>query len=248
MKVMAHRGYSGAYPENTMLAFRKAVEAGTDGVELDVHETKDGQLVVFHDETVDRTTDGSGEIRSYTLAELKRFNAAKLYQETLPFEPIPSFEEYCAWAAGQEIFTNIEIKTDNVFYPDIERKTWEMVVRYGLEERVMFSSFNHISLLRLRKIVPPEIELGALVPRIDGLKVFPGEYCQAAGFQAYHPPIEFLNRENVQSCKDHGVKVNAWTVNDMAGLEKLWALGCEGIITNFPCIAKGWLQSRSTEN
>ena len=78
MKVIAHRGYSGAFPENTMLAFRKAVEAGTDGIELDVHETKDGQLVVFHDETIDRSTDGAGPILSYTLSELKAFNAAKL--------------------------------------------------------------------------------------------------------------------------------------------------------------------------
>lgn len=244
MKVMAHRGYSGAYPENTMLAFRKAVEVGTDGIELDVHETKDGQLVVFHDEVLDRTTDGSGPILNYTLAELQAFNAAKLYEDRLPFEPIPSFEEYCAWAATQDIFTNIEIKTDNVFYPDIERKTWDMVVRYGLEKKVLFSSFNHVSLLRMQEIVPPEVDLGALVPRVDGLKVFPGEYCRQAGFHAYHPPIEILNAENVRSCKEQGVKINVWTVNDMAGLEKLWALGCDGIITNFPGVAKGWLLSK----
>ena len=241
---MAHRGYSGAYPENTMLAFRKAVEAGTDGIELDVHETKDGQLVVFHDEIIDRTTDGAGPILSYTLSELKAFNAAKLYEGRLPFEPIPSFEEYCAWAAAQKIFTNIEIKTDNVFYPDIERKTWDTVVRYGLEDRVMFSSFNHLSLLRLKEIVPPEIKLGALVPRVNGLKVFPGAYCGWAGFQAYHAPVEILDEENVRDCKEHGIQINSWTVNDMAGLEKLWDLGCDGIITNFPGVAKGWLLSQ----
>ncbi len=244
MKVMAHRGYSGAYPENTMLAFRKAVEAGTDGIELDVHESKDGQLVVFHDEVLDRTTDGTGYLLDYTLDELKTFNAAKLYEGKLPFEPIPTFEEYCAWAATQDIFTNIEIKTDNVFYPDIERKLWDMVVKYGLEQKVLFSSFNHISLVRMQKIVPPEVVLGALTPRVDGLKVYPGEYCQETGFQAYHPPLCILNEENVRSCKEHGILVNVWTVNDMEGLEKVWALGCDGVITNFPGVAKGWVLSK----
>ena len=244
MKVMAHRGYSGAYPENTMLAFRKAVEAGADGIELDVHETKDGQLVVIHDEVIDRTTDGSGPVRSYTLAELKAFNAAKLYKGKFPAEQIPSFEEYCAWASTQELFTNIEIKTDLVYYPDIERKVWDKIVQYGLEKKVMFSSFNHISLQRLREIVPEDVELGALTLAETGLRVFPGEYCRAAGFNAFHPDIAVLNDENVKSCKDNGVKINAYTVNDMGGLEKLYAWGCEGIITNFPGVAKGWLSAQ----
>ena len=250
MKVIAHRGYSGAFPENTMLAFRKAVEAGCDGIELDVHETRDGQLVIIHDETIDRTTDGTGPVRDYTLAELKTFNAAKLHGAGLPPERIPSFEEYCAWASTQDIFTNVEIKTDNVYYPDIERKIWDTVVRYGLEKKVIFSSFNHVSLFRMRALMPPEAEvpLGALVPPVDGVKVFPGEFCKAAGFAAYHPPMEILDDENVRSCKENGVSINVWTVNDMEGLEKLYAWGCEGIITNFPGVAKGWLIGRAGES
>ena len=94
MKVMAHRGYSGAYPENTMLSFRKAAEVGTDGIELDVHLTRDGVLVVHHDERVDRTTDGTGRICDLSYAELRRFNAANLWKDRYAPEKIPSFEEH----------------------------------------------------------------------------------------------------------------------------------------------------------
>ena len=244
MKVMAHRGYSGAYPENTMLSFRKAAEAGTDGIELDVHSTRDGVLVVHHDERVDRTTDGTGRICDLSYAELRQFNAANLWKSRYAPERIPSFEEYCEWAATQDLFTNIEIKTDNTYYPGIEQKTWDMVVKYGLEKKVLFSSFNHFSLTRMKEILPPEIELGAVVEHESGVKVFPGAYCEAAGFHCYHPPIAALTDENVADCKAHGIKINVWTVNDMAGLEKLYAWDVEGIITNFPSVPMAWLAAK----
>ena len=244
MKVMAHRGYSGAYPENTMLSFRKAAEVGTDGIELDVHMTRDGVLVVHHDERVDRTTDGTGRICDTSYAELRSLNAAKLWADRYAPEKVPSFEEYCEWAAGEALFTNIEIKTDNTYYPGIEQQTWDTVVKYGLEKKVLFSSFNHFSLTRMKSILPSEVELGALVEHESGVKVYPGAYCEAAGFHCYHPPIAALNDENVADCKAHGVKINVWTVNDMAGLEKLYAWDVEGIITNFPSVPMAWLAAK----
>ncbi len=243
MKVMAHRGYSGAYPENTMLAFRKAAELGADGIELDVHATRDGVLVVHHDERVDRTTDGSGRICDLSYEEVRKLNAARLWSCYAP-EKIPSFEEYCEWAAGQALFTNIEIKTDNTYYPGIEQKTWDMIAKYGLEKKVLFSSFNHFSLTRLRSIVPDYVELGALVEHESGVKVYPGAYCEAAGFRCYHPPIAALNDENVKDCKEHGIRINVWTVNDLAGLEKLCAWDVDGIITNYPAAPLAFLASK----
>ena len=244
MKVMAHRGYSGAYPENTMLAFRKAAEYGTDGIELDVHATRDGVLIVHHDERVDRTTDGTGRICDLSFEEIRRFNAAKLWADRYAPEKVPSFEEYCEWAAGEALFTNIEIKTDNTYYPDIERKVWDVVVRYGLESKVLFSSFNHFSLTRMRQIVPDGVELGALVEHESGVKVYPGAYCKAARFQCYHPPVAALDDEKVADCKKHGIRINVWTVNDMAGLEKLCDWDVDGIITNYPRVAKAFLAAR----
>ena len=247
MKVMAHRGFSGEYPENTMLAFRKAAEVGADGIELDVHMTRDGVLVVFHDEYLDRTTDGHGRICDYTFEELRRFNAARLWEGKHAPEKIPSFEEYCQWAAGQPLFTNIEIKTDHVYYSGIERKTWEMIGKYGLEKKVLFSSFNHISLKLLQEIVPADVVLGALVLEESGLKVNPGEYCRVAGFQAFHPDIKALDDENVKSCKDQGILINVWTVNDTAGVEKLHRWGCDGVITNYPDMALSWLREHEAK-
>ena len=219
MKVMAHRGYSGVYPENTMLSFREAVKVGCDAIEMDVHETRDGRLVVIHDER---------------LANYKGKYAP---------EHIPSFDEYCEWASGESVGHNIEIKTDKIYYPDIERKIWATIERYGLEKKVMFSSFNHFSLRRILEISGNAVEVGALVLE-DSIGGFPGYYCQQAGFACYHPPIELLTDENVRDCKEHGVKMNVWTVNDMAGLEQLHRWGCEGIITNFPGVASGWLRAQ----
>ena len=108
---------------------------------------------------------------------------------------------------------------------------------------VMFSSFNHISLRKILEISGNAVEVGALVLE-DSIGGFPGYYCQQAGFACYHPPIEILTDENVRDCKEHGVKMNVWTVNDMAGLEQLHRWGCEGIITNFPGVASGWLRAQ----
>ena len=245
MKIQAHRGYSGRYPENTMLAFRKAVEAGCDGIELDVHATRDGVPVVIHDETVDRTTDGTGAVADLTLRELKQFNAAKLWEGIHPPQEIPTFAEYCAWAAGQEIYTNIEIKTDSTFYPGLEKKIWDTVVEYGLQTKVLFSSFNHVSLLWMRELVPPDMVLGALVWHQGGIRVAPGDYCAAAGFRAYHPDAGALDDANVRNCKDNGIQINVWTVNDPETARKLQAWGCESIITNFPLEARVWLSEQA---
>ena len=243
MKVMAHRGYSGAYPENTMLSFREAVKVGCDAIEMDVHETRDGRLVVIHDERLERTTDGTGRICEHTFDELRQVNAAARYAGKYAPERIPSFDEYCEWASGESVGHNIEIKTDKIYYHDIERKIWATIERYGLEHKVMFSSFNHFSLRRILEISGNAVEVGALVLE-DSIGGFPGYYCEQAGFACYHPPIELLTDENVRDCKEHGVKMNVWTVNDMAGLEQLHRWGCEGIITNYPGVASGWLRAQ----
>ena len=238
MKVYAHRGFSGLYPENTMLAFRKAAETSCDGIELDVQITKDGQLVVFHDESIDRTTDGTGFIRDYTLEELKKFNAAAIWNGKYGFEPIPTFDEYCEWAAGETLITNIEIKSGVYYYEEIEEKTLETVKKYGLEDRVFFSSFNHCSIVQLRKLAP-HIKCGALVEH-EGIE-HAGYYCNKFDFQCFHPGHMCLSEENVKNCKKYGIEVNVWTVNDMGVLERLYDWGCDGVITNYPDVCKAWV-------
>ena len=242
MKVMAHRGYSGKYPENTMLAFQKAVEVGCDGIELDVQLTRDGVLVIIHDERIDRTTDGTGSVKDYTYEELKKFNAAVNFGNVTEFQPIPTFEEYCAWIAETNIETNIEIKTCCYYYEDIEKKTLDMVHKYGLEKRVLYSSFNHMSLVKIKELLP-EAECGALLNEA-GLGNA-GFYCHSYGFQCYHPGYRGLTKEIVDNCKKYGIKINVWTVNGMNELEQLEEWGCDGVITNYPEVCKVWAEHKA---
>ena len=216
MKVVAHRGYSGKYPENTMLAFEKAVKAGCDEIELDVQLTKDGTVVVIHDETIDRVTNGAGFVRDYTCEELQKFHAGSIFGDKYGFVNIPTFEEYCRWAAGQPVTTNIELKTGIFYYEGLEAKTIEIIRKYDLEEKVMFSSFNPLSLIEAKKI----------------------------GFEFFHPRGAKLTDEVVESCKKHGVGINAWTINDMGVLENLYEWDCAGAITNYPDVVKAWLDSQ----
>lgn len=241
MKVYAHRGYSGRYPENTMLAFQKAAETGCDGIELDVQLTKDGTVVVIHDETIDRTTDGTGFVKDYTYEELKKFNADQICGGKHGFEPIPTFEEYCKWAKDQPLLTNIEIKTGVYYYEDLEEKTLELVKKYGLEEKVFFSSFNHTSIIHLKKLAP-SIRCGALLEH-QGLGN-PGYYCDKYHFECYHPGVKGLTEDHVKNCKDHGIEINVWTVNDMSALEQLYEWGCDGVISNYPEVCKFWVDKK----
>ncbi|WP_422479027.1 glycerophosphodiester phosphodiesterase [Pleomorphochaeta sp. DL1XJH-081] len=232
MKVYAHRGFSGRYPENTMVAFEKAAEAGCDGIELDVQLTRDGQLVVIHDETVDRTTDGSGLVSAYSMAELGKLNASSPLPAYTAITRIPSFEEYCAWAASTAgVVTNVELKSSVIYYPDLERKALDMVIRYGLEGRVFFSSFNHLSILEIKRMAP-HIPCGALVEQ-QGLK-YAGYYCEKFGFDYFHPGRPSVTKESVAECHAHGIAVNVWTVNTVDDYRMMEAIGVDGVFTNYP--------------
>lgn len=238
MKVVAHRGYSGRYPENTMLAFEKAVEAGCDEIELDVQMTKDGVVVVLHDERIDRTTDGSGFVRDYTYEELKKFNAAAGWNGRHGIVAVPSFEEYLGWVKDQPVTTNIEFKTSIYYYEGLEEKTIELLRRYHLEKKVMFSSFNYVSLLKAREM-EPEIPCGILADDELGNA---GYFCKEYGFECYHPNGNKLTAQAVESCKRYGIRINAWTINSMALLEQLADWECAGAITNYPGICTAWLK------
>ncbi len=138
----AHRGFKGKYPENTMLAFNKAIEAGADGIEFDVHLSKDGEIVIIHDETLERTTDGSGLVGEKTLDQLKNLNASKAYPD-YQVQRILTLSEYFDFAKDYDIITNIELKTSIIDYPGIEEKVYKVIKEYNLAEKVIISSFNH---------------------------------------------------------------------------------------------------------
>lgn len=241
MKVVAHRGFSGQYPENTMLSFKKAVEAGCDEIELDVQLTKDRVIVIFHDETIDRVTDGIGYVRDYTFEELGKFNVKATFGDKHGFNSIPSLEEYIGWIKDKNVTTNIELKTNNYYYEEIEEKAVDMIKAYELEDKVIFSSFNYLSLIRCKELAP-NIKCGVLGLK-DGIGN-PGYYVSKYNFEFYHPYVKNLTDEIVENCKAHGVKLNVWTVNNEADVRKLYDWGCRGVITDHPDIFKEWLKSQ----
>lgn len=145
-KIFAHRGSAGTHPENTMAAFREAERVGADGIELDVHLTKDNEVVVIHDSTADRTTNGTGEMRNLTLKELRKLDAGLNYSKKYKGERIPALKEVLSWMQENTLELNIELKNVTVEYPGFEEKLLEEVVEFGMEERLFLSSFNHYAL------------------------------------------------------------------------------------------------------
>ena len=233
-KIFAHRGASGYAPENTLAAFQKAVDLGADGVELDIQLTKDDQIVVIHDETIDRTSDGKGWVKDYTLEELRAFN----YNRTKPeykHADIPTMREVFELLKPTGLFINIEIKTGVVFYEKIEEKILALTKEMGMEDRVCYSSFNHYTVTRIHEL-KPDAEVGFLYA--DGPIDMPS-YGVKHGVNALHPALYNLQYDGfVKECKEKGLKLNVWTVNERPYMEMCCQYGVDAIITNYPDIAK----------
>ena len=230
VRIFAHRGFSGMYPENTMLSFSKAVEAKADGIELDIHFSKDGEIMIQHDEAMRRTSGLDGFIFDYTRSELEKINAGSLLDNRFGFTPIPSFEEYLDFIKDKKIVTNIELKTAPVYYDGIEEKAVDMVCRAGLEKSVIFSSFNWLSIVRLHKIAP-ELPVALL---IDQRLYNMGPLFKREGISYFHPSYGTIDIDSVKDMRSNGVGINVWTVNDEADIITALNLKVDGIITNYP--------------
>ena len=232
MKIIAHRGFSGVYPENTMLAFRKAIEIGADGIELDVHLSKDGQVMIIHDEALKRTTGLDGVISDYTRAELEKISAGKTKNDEFGFTPIPSLEEYLAFMAEhRDKITNIELKTAPVYYPEIEEKTLELVRKFDLEKNIIYSSFNWLSIERMQRLGTIS-ETGLL---FSGMKLYnQAHIIKSLGINYFHPDFNDLTDEIVKSYLDNKIGLNVWTVNEIEDMKVCLSWNIDGLITNFP--------------
>lgn len=229
-KIFAHRGFSGKYPENTMLAFQKAVEIGVDGIELDVHLTKDNEIVIIHDEDIKRTCDGEGLVKDMTLEELRRFDASATFRGVYGFCGIPTLREYFELVKDTPIITNIELKTGVYEYPTIEKRVIDMVREFGLSDKIIFSSFNHFTVKRCEEIAP-EIKRGFLTG--DWIYDF-GKYTAERNVQCCHPWHVSLSEEVIREMHEAGCEINTWTVNEYADIEKLSKWGVDSLIGNFP--------------
>lgn len=236
----AHRGASAYYPENTMLAFEKAISLGCDGIETDVQMTKDGELVLIHDELVNRTTNGNGFVKNYSLRELKKLNAGKWFDDKYKHIRIPTAEELVILAKGKKIMINFELKTGIIPYPNIEKRLLTLIWKYNMQKRVIISSFNSNSLLICKEITK-EIKTGILF--LDGLEN-PIEYCKSIGADAIHPPFNIVNGELMNRAHEAGLEVNPYTVNEEINMLNLILIGVDGIITNYPDRLKKLLKEK----
>ena len=221
MKIIAHRGASALAPENTLAAFQLALDQGADGIELDVMLSKDGQLIVIHDDTVDRTTNGTGKVAEMDLAALKALDAG--HGESLPTLP-EVFDRF-----GGKFLINVELKNYASIFDRLPVVVAEQVKAFGLADSVMMSSFNPFNLPRFHRKLP-EVKLGMLT--------LPGKARKGLHrlfrFDALHPYYEDVDAELVQFEHAHGREVNVWTVDDPAAIEQLVGLGVDMIITNDP--------------
>ncbi|MCX7787277.1 MAG: glycerophosphodiester phosphodiesterase [Spirochaetes bacterium] len=231
--IFAHRGVSSQCPENTLSAFRKAIEVGADGIELDVHRSKDGHLLVCHDETVDRTTDGKGVIQEMTRKDLSKLDAGSWFGTAFKGERIPMLEEVLNILQPTTLLLNIELKTDYFFYPGIEEETYALIQKYGMEDRVILSSFNHYTVLRFRRIAP-KVRTGILY----SCHLFaPHTYASSLGVQALHPPMHLAQTEIIEAAHEAGLTVHGWFSRERFDVERAKNyLGSyvDILITNYP--------------
>lgn len=233
-QVWAHRGASGHAPENTMDAFEAAVRLGAHGIELDVHVSADGKVVVIHDDTLDRTCKVKGRIASMAAADITAAHAAN-GMAGFPAARVPLLDDVLDLVAGTSVIVNIELKSDQAALPAAVHR---LVHDRGMDGSVIYSSFNHNALKAMH-------DLGSTAPigLLLGQPLYePWEYAAAIGAQAIHPPYQMLSWPDfVAASHRRGIAVNVWTLDTPPQWERARSLGVDAVITNHPAAAHGVL-------
>ncbi len=239
--VIAHRGYRGAYPENTISAFKAAIEVKADMIELDVCLTKDRVPVVIHDTTLERTTDGEGLVSGYTLSELKELDAGSWFSSEFKGESIPTLEETLDQTKGR-ITVNIEIKPESFESSEptdaVEIQICRLVEKFGMVESVLISSFKHSFFSRIQSFYRKYKRSNPLrIAPIQGYFESDDaviELCQREKAYSYHPNESFLTVSLIDELKACGFRVFPYTINDEERMTNLIQMGVHGIISDEP--------------
>ena len=229
--IFGHRGASAYAPENTLEAFKLAADMGAHGVELDVHICKSGELVVAHDETVDRVSDGHGLIKDMTLSELKALHFNKTHPEYKDAR-LPTLQEVFQLLRPTGLRINVELKNSYIDYPELEKKVIELAVKESMLNKLIFSSFNHRSMLRVKEI-DRNLYCGLLY---EASLIKPWAYAVALGVDAIHPHYSEVITPGGECAEAHkaGIQVNTWTVNTRESLNAVLREGGDVLITNYP--------------
>ncbi|ACA45391.1 glycerophosphodiester phosphodiesterase [Clostridium botulinum] len=227
---IAHRGASSLAPENTLESFKKAIELRCDGIELDVHMTRDNQLVVIHDEFLDRTTNGIGSVRNLTLNEIKRLDAGSYFSNKFKEAKIPTLKEVLDLIVPSNILLDVEIKQ---WKPEIERNVITMIQNYKYEKRTIITSFNPMSVLKCKQI-SKDIKTGLLAfslktNPLDIKKKLKIDYLvMDANY------VKLLSQNNIDILKKNNLKILTFTVDKKEDMAYMIKHKVDGIITNKP--------------
>ncbi|MFC7686183.1 glycerophosphodiester phosphodiesterase [Ureibacillus sp. GCM10028918] len=230
MNIYAHRGYSAKYPENTLAAFQAAANLPIDGVEFDVHLTKDGQVVVIHDESINRTSNGVGYVKDMTLQELREFDYGSWFSEEFVGLEIPTLEEVLNVYRGTDLRVNIELKSDIFAYAGIEELVLQVVEALGMMDQVVISSFDHEAVARIAR----------LSPNVENAALFVNAILDVANYQeklpakALHVSLPSAFRGPVREAIEKGSVVRVWTVNEVEHAALLVDTGVNAIFTDEP--------------
>lgn len=218
---IGHRGAKGYEPENTLVSFEKALQMGADGIELDVHLSVDGHLIVIHDETVDRTTNGKGVVNQLTLQELKAFRINDTYE-------IPTLEEVLD-LVNQRCFVNIELKNQDTAEKVVKLIEHYISVKNWIHAHFIVSSFDWNALQQVR-FLNDEIRIGILTETDLDLAISFARFMKA---EALHPDFQLLTNEYTAKIQEKGILVFPWTVNETDDIQKMKSFKVDGIITDF---------------
>ncbi len=225
--VFGHRGAMACAPMNTLASFQLAYEQGADGVELDVHLSRDRQLIVLHDFSVDATTEAQGAAADFTLAELKELDAGSWYSSSYALERIPTLDEVFDHF-GDKLLVNVEVKSRFSDHATLVESVAECIRRRQMAKRTIVSSFDP-QLLQHFRAVFPEVMIGFLHPPGSASTLMDG-----AAHEARHPWHETIDQDYMTWARESGFFVNAWTVNDAQRACALGQLGVNSIITDHP--------------
>jgi glycerophosphoryl diester phosphodiesterase len=240
--VVAHRGFSGSAPENTMIAFKKGMEAGSDMIELDVRFSKEGEVVVIHDETLERTTTGNGKVIEKTISELKNLDAGAKFHSSFSGEKIPTLREVLQ-LAYRRVPVNIELKIGNYerwTILDLADRALREVEMAGMVDQVVFSSFDPIALERVLK-KNQAVPVAYLYNKPWNS---PREVTEGRPFSTLTCRKTVLTRENISRAHQEGIRIGVYTLNTEEEMEKFIDLKVDAIITDYPDRLINILQKR----
>ena len=232
--VVAHRGISGTFPENTLAAFTCACETpGIDMIELDVRLTKDDQVLVLHDRTLQRTSTGNGAARGYSVDEIKEFDAGSWFDPSFAEERIPTLHEVLA-LVDKRRWINIELKSD-FFFPEkhelLEHKVLQTVREHGYQDHVLYSSFNHRMVAAMKRL-DPRARTGVLYSFYRDYGRMPSKLARRVGAEVFVCAKHELTRRMVDDARQSGLAVYVYTLNSTAAIGKMIEMGVDGILSD----------------